>query len=80
MYVGIGTNEDAKDPQISTDVVKLVQELETDLRKKGMGPARLKVVVEEGGEHTEAAWVQALARGDAFPLWAVSRRQNNPLR
>jgi predicted alpha/beta superfamily hydrolase len=60
MYVGIGTNEGGKDSELSAEVVKLVQELETDLRKKGMGPTRLKVVVEEGGEHTEAAWSKRL--------------------
>ncbi len=66
IFVGIGTNEDAKDPEVSTEVVKLVQELETDLRKKGMGPARLKVVVEGGGEHTEAAWSKRLPEAMLF--------------
>ena len=37
-----------------------------DLRKKGMGPARLKVVVEEGGQHTEAAWSKRLPEAMLF--------------
>jgi predicted alpha/beta superfamily hydrolase len=66
MYVGIGTNEGGEDSELSAEVVKLVQELETDLRKKGMGPTRLKVVVEEGGEHTEAAWSKRLPEAMLF--------------
>ena len=40
------------DPQPSAEIVKSVEELETVLRKKGMGPTRLKVVVEEGAQST----------------------------
>jgi predicted alpha/beta superfamily hydrolase len=59
MYLGIGTAE-TEDPQRNKDVVKDVQELETILRKKGMNASRLEVVVEEGGEHKEAAWSRRL--------------------
>ncbi len=60
VYVGIGTKEDLKDPQQSADAVKLVEDLEADLRKEGLGPTRLKVVIEEGGEHNEAEWSKRL--------------------
>lgn len=61
MVIGIGTGEAPYgDSQRSAQVVKDVQELETILRKKGMGPSRLKVVVEEGGKHEEAAWSRRL--------------------
>jgi predicted alpha/beta superfamily hydrolase len=66
IYVGIGTNEDAKNTEDSAEAVKLVQELEADLRKKGMGPTRLKVVVEDAGEHTEAAWSKRLPEAMLF--------------
>ncbi|MGC2110538.1 MAG: alpha/beta hydrolase-fold protein [Candidatus Korobacteraceae bacterium] len=61
MVIGIGTAEAPYgDSQRSAGVVKDVQDLEAILRKKGMGPARLKVVVEEGGQHNEAAWSRRL--------------------
>jgi predicted alpha/beta superfamily hydrolase len=61
MVIGIGTDETPYgDSKQSAQVVKDVQELETTLRKKGMGPTRLKVVVEEGGKHEEAAWSRRL--------------------
>lgn len=60
IYIGIGTSEDPKDPQQSAEAVKLVNDLESELRKKGLGPSRLKVVIEEGGEHTEAEWSKRL--------------------
>jgi predicted alpha/beta superfamily hydrolase len=61
MYLGIGANEAPYgDPKRSPEVVKDVQELESILRKKGMNASRLKVVVEEGGEHNEEAWSRRL--------------------
>ena len=66
IYVGMGTNEDPADPKLSADVVKQVQELEAELRKKGLGPARLKVVVDEGGQHNEANWSRRLPEAMLF--------------
>jgi len=61
MVIGIGTDEAPYgNSQRSAQVVKDVQDLETILRKKGMGPSRLKVVVEEGAKHEEAAWSRRL--------------------
>lgn len=60
MYIGVGTKEDPENLELSNQTVKEVQELETTLRKKGMGPTRLKVVVEDGAEHNEAAWSKRL--------------------
>ncbi len=61
IYVGIGTSETPYgDSQQSAKAVQQVQELEKVLRKKGLGPTRLKVVVEEGGQHNEAAWSRRL--------------------
>ena len=59
MYLGIGTAE-TTDQQPSADIVKSVEELEKVLRKKGMGPSRLKVVVDEDAQHNEAAWSRRL--------------------
>lgn len=60
IYLGIGTNEDASDAKISDEALQMVQELESVLRKKGLGPARLKVVVDEGGKHNEENWAKRL--------------------
>ena len=37
-----------------------VRDLEKILRAKGLGPTRLKVVVEEGANHDEIAWSKRL--------------------
>jgi predicted alpha/beta superfamily hydrolase len=59
MFVAMGTNE-TKDPDYNSELVKSVEELQTILRQKGMGPDRLKVVVEEGAVHNEGAWSRRL--------------------
>ena len=61
MYIGIGTDEKPyNDAQRSQQVVDQVKELESILVKRGMGPGRLRVNIEEGGEHNEAAWSRRL--------------------
>ena len=61
MYLAIGTEEKPYgDSQRNAEVVKQVQELEAILRKNGMGPTRLSVVVDEGAQHNEAAWSRRL--------------------
>jgi predicted alpha/beta superfamily hydrolase len=61
MYIGVGTSESLKgDPKQAAERVQNVEELEKILRKKGMTPNRLKVVIEEGGEHNEGAWSRRL--------------------
>jgi predicted alpha/beta superfamily hydrolase len=66
IYLATGTNEASSDPKLSADVVQLVQDLEADLRKKGLGPTRLKVVVDQGGEHNEANWSRRLPEAMLF--------------
>ena len=60
IYLGVGTNEDPSDTALSADALKHVKDLEAELRKKGLGPSRLKVVVEEGGKHNEEYWSKRL--------------------
>ena len=61
MYIGVGTAENPyDDPQRSAQLVKQVRELESILVKKGMGATRLRVAIEEGGQHNEAAWSRRL--------------------
>jgi predicted alpha/beta superfamily hydrolase len=59
MYLAIGTAEESDEKAAAKDV-ESVTELEKILRDKGLGPARLKVVVEEGAHHDEIAWAKRL--------------------
>ena len=59
MYVAIGTAEDP-DEKASARDVEAVQDLEKTLRAKGLGPTKLKVVIEEGAKHDEIAWSKRL--------------------
>ncbi len=59
MYLAIGTAEEADDKASAQDVEE-VTDLEKILRAKGLGPERLKVVVEEGARHDEIAWSKRL--------------------
>jgi len=59
MYLGIGTAE-ASEPIRSAEIVNQVRELENILLKKGMGAGRLRVAIEEGGQHNQAAWSRRL--------------------
>jgi predicted alpha/beta superfamily hydrolase len=59
MYVAIGTAEDSDEKDAAKDA-DAVRDLEKILRSKGLGPTRLKVVVEEGAKHDELAWSKRL--------------------
>jgi predicted alpha/beta superfamily hydrolase len=59
MYLAIGTAEEP-DEKASAKDAEAVQDLEKILREKGLGPARLKVVVEEGAHRDETAWSKRL--------------------
>ncbi len=65
MFLGMGTNE-THDSEYNAQLVKRAEELEAILRKKGMGPDRLKVVVEEGATHNEGAWSRRLPEALLF--------------
>jgi predicted alpha/beta superfamily hydrolase len=59
MFLGMGTNE-TKDAEYNSQLIKNVEELQAILHKKGMGPDRLRVVIEEGAMHNEGAWSRRL--------------------
>ncbi len=65
MFLAVGTNE-THDSEYNAQLVKGAEELQTILRKKGMGPDRLKVAVEEGAPHNEAAWSRRLPEALLF--------------
>ena len=65
MFLAMGTNE-TPDSEYNAQLVADVEELQKVLRKKGMGPDRLKVVVEDGAHHNEAAWSARLPEALLF--------------
>ena len=65
IYLGVGTAETRR-PDWNEETVDNVRKLEAILRGSGFGPRRLKVVVEEGASHTEAAWARRLPEAIQF--------------
>jgi hypothetical protein len=59
MYVGVGTAETSREDW-NRETVDNVLRLERILRGAGLNRRRLKVVVEEGASHSEAAWAGRL--------------------
>jgi predicted alpha/beta superfamily hydrolase len=58
-YLGVGTRETSR-ADWNDETVRNVRKLESILRRAGMGPRRLCMVVEEGATHSEHAWAGRL--------------------
>ena len=65
VYLGVGTAETRRD-EINRETVENVHALESILHDARLGPRRLKVVVEEGGTHSEEAWARRLPEALSF--------------
>jgi predicted alpha/beta superfamily hydrolase len=65
VYLGMGTRE-VGDPVKNEQAVADVRELESILRTAGLDKRRLRVNIEEGGLHTEAAWAERFAGAMEF--------------
>ncbi len=59
IYLGVGTAE-TRNPERNHETVAHVLELEQLLRLAGLGPRRLRVIVEPGATHSEEAWANRL--------------------
>lgn len=59
VYLGVGTAETSRFER-NLETVNNVLELESILRRAGLGARRLRVVVEEGATHSEGAWAGRL--------------------
>jgi predicted alpha/beta superfamily hydrolase len=59
VYLGVGTRETSRAEE-NDETVRNVLKLEGILRRAGLGPRRLRLVVEEGGTHSEGAWAGRL--------------------
>jgi len=65
VYLGVGTRETSR-PDWNEETVRNVLELDAILRRAGLGPRRLRTVVEEGATHSEGAWAARLADALTF--------------
>ena len=59
VYLGVGTAETGR-PDWNEETVVNVMRLEQILKKAGLGPRRLKMVIEQGATHSEGAWAARL--------------------
>jgi predicted alpha/beta superfamily hydrolase len=59
VYLGVGTMETRRRVW-NVETVANVRRLERILRDAGLGARRLRVTIEEGGTHSEAAWARRL--------------------
>jgi predicted alpha/beta superfamily hydrolase len=65
IYLGVGTAE-TRNAERNHETVAHVLELEQILRRAGLGPRRLNVVVEVGATHSEGAWANRFPRALEF--------------
>lgn len=65
IFLGVGTAE-TRSAERNHETVANVLELEHILRRAGLGPRRLRVVVEEGATHSEGAWANRLPEAIEF--------------
>ncbi len=65
VYLGVGTRETSR-TDWNEETVSNVLELDAILRRAGLGPRRLRTVVEEGATHSEGAWAARLADALTF--------------
>ena len=65
VYLGVGTAETSK-ADVNRETVENVRSLESILQDGGLGPKRLKVVVQEGATHSEGAWAARFAEALTF--------------
>ena len=65
VYLGVGTAETSK-ADVNRETVENVRVLESVLQEAGLGPKRLKVVVQEGATHSEGAWAGRLGEALSF--------------
>lgn len=59
VYLGVGTAETSRADR-NEETVGNVRKLECVLRRAGLGPRRLRVVIEDGATHAESAWARRL--------------------
>ena len=73
VYLGVGTDETRRHDW-NVETVANVRRLEAILRRAGLGARRLRVTVEEGASHSEAAWAGRFAQALEFLFGAGGSR------
>jgi predicted alpha/beta superfamily hydrolase len=66
IFLAIGTMEAGHEQKFDQQVVSDVRDLEEILRKAGLGEDRVKVEIEDGATHNEAAWAKRLPEALVF--------------
>ncbi len=59
VYLGVGTSETSRADWNEETVINVMR-LEQILRQAGLGPRRLKMIIEQGATHSEGAWAARL--------------------
>jgi predicted alpha/beta superfamily hydrolase len=65
IFLGVGTAE-TRSAERNHETVANVLELDQILRRRGLGPRRLRMVVEEGATHSEGAWANRFPQALEF--------------
>jgi enterochelin esterase-like enzyme len=76
VYLGVGTAETRRDDW-NAETVANVRRLEAILRGSGLGARRLRVTVEEGASHSEAAWAGRFAQALEFLFGTTGARNRS---
>ena len=72
VYLGVGTAETSRADWNEETVVNVMR-LEQTLKKAGLGPRRLKMIIEQGATHSEGAWAARLPFALTFLFGSPSR-------
>lgn len=75
VYLGVGTEETGRADR-NREPVANVRKLQRLLQRAGLGPARLKTVVEPGASHSEDAWARRLPSALEFLFSRRSGRRS----
>lgn len=70
IFVGVGTRETGR-AEKDREIVEDVRDLERSLRRAGLGEERLRVRIEEGASHNEAAWAGRFGEALGFLFGAI---------
>lgn len=79
VYLGVGTVETARH-EVDRETVANVRRFEAMLRRRRLGQQRLKVVIEEGAGHSEAAWARRLPGALSFLFGPPARARQRASR
>ena len=74
IVLAMGTREAGK-PERDRQVVEDVRELERIMQRSGLGPERLRVVIDEGAGHNEGEWAKRFPEALRFLFGGTTQRE-----